>query len=84
MPIVVKASPSDGTHDVIKKFKKVAVASGIVDRAKNNQFNRKPSQVRAAKKAQLRKLRKRARSLKKMKNVNPESLARIRERLSSS
>lgn len=84
MAIVVKAGPNDNTHDVIKEFKKAASASDIVTRAKNRRYYQKPSQIRAQKKTEMRRLKKRARSLKTQKNVTEASLQRIHERLSSS
>ncbi len=83
MPIVVKASGSESTHDVIKKFKKAAADSDIVQRSKNRRFFQKPSQLRAVKKTEMRRLKKRSRALKKQKNVSPASLVRIHERLST-
>lgn len=83
MAIVVKAGPNDNTNDVIKEFKKAASASDIVNRTKNRRYYTKPSQVRAQKKTEMRRLKKRARSLKNQKNVTEGSLQRIHERLSS-
>lgn len=83
MAIVIKAQGNDGTFDVIKKFKKAVASSGIVQKAKDRRFFTKPSQERAAKKIERKRLQKRARSLKKQKNVTAASLQRIKERLSS-
>ena len=83
MPIVVKAGPNDSTHDVIKEFKKASSDSDIVNRAKDRRFYTKPSQERAQKKTEYRRLKKRARSLKTQKNVSETALQRIHERLSS-
>ncbi len=83
MPIVVKAGPSDNTNDVIKEFKKEASNTNIVERARNRRYFIKPSQLRAQKKTEMRRLKKRARSLKNQKNVTDASLQRIHERLNN-
>ena len=82
MPIIIKAKSGDNTHDVIKKFKKATIASDIVQKARDRKFYIKPSQKRAVKKTERRRLRKRSRSLKKMKNISQLALQRISERLS--
>ena len=81
MPIVIKAQGKDSTHDVIKKFKKAVVASGIVQIVKDGRYFVKPSKVRAEKKIAFNRLKRRARSLKKMKNVSELALQRINDRL---
>lgn len=83
MPIVVKAQGNDSTFDVIKKFKKAVAATGIVQKAKDRRYFTKPSQERAVKKIERKRLQKRARSLKKQKNISAASLERIKERLNS-
>lgn len=81
MPIIIKAKSGDSTHDVIKKFKKAVTNSDIVQKARDRKFFVKPSQERAVKKTEKRRLRKRSRSLKKMKNISQSALQRISERL---
>lgn len=81
MPIVVKASNSDSASDVIRKFKKAAAATNIVQNAKDRRYHQKPSQVRAQKKIERNRLRKKARSLKQMKNISSEVIEKIRERI---
>lgn len=83
MPIVIKAQGSDTTGDVIKKFKKAAASSNVVIIAKDRAFFQKPSRKRAVKKIERKRLQRRARSLKKMKNISPASLERLNERLGS-
>jgi len=83
MAIVIKAQGNDNTFDVIKKFKKAVASTGIVQKAKDRRFFTKPSQERAVKKIEMKRLQKRARSLKKQKNVSSASLQRIKERLST-
>ncbi len=81
MPIVIKAQGSDSTNDVIRKFKKAAASSNVVQIAKDRRYFQKPSKIRAQKKIERNRLRKKVRILKNLKNTSPESLARIRERL---
>lgn len=83
MPIIIKAQGNDSTSDLIKKFKKVSVAIDIVQMVKDRRFYLKPSQIRAVHKTEMRRLRKRARSLKKLKNISPQVMTRINERLSA-
>ena len=83
MPIIVKAQGSDSTLDVIKKFKKATAGSNVIVDARERAYYRKPSQVRAVKKIEMKRLRKRSRSLKKMKNISPQAIQRINDRLSA-
>jgi ribosomal protein S21 len=83
MPIIIKAQGNDSTSDLIKKFKKISVATDIVQMVKDRRYYMKPSRVRAVHKTEMRRLRKRARSLKKLKNISPQVLTRINERLSA-
>lgn len=83
MPIVIKAHGNDSTNDLIKKFKKVTVATDIVQRVKDRRYYQKPSRVRAQQTIEVSRLKKRARSLKRMKNVSPHVLSRLQERLSA-
>lgn len=83
MAIIVKAQGSDNTNDVIKKFKKAIAGTDVVQKAKDRRYFKKPSQVRAEKKIQMNRLRKRARVLKRTKNISPIALQRINERLAS-
>jgi ribosomal protein S21 len=81
MPIVIRAQGNDSTHDVIKKFKKAVASTDIVQMAKDRRYYTKPSQQRQVKKTEVRRLRKRARALKKTKNISPATLQRLMERL---
>lgn len=83
MPIIIRAQGNDSTSDLIKKFKKISVATDIVQMVKDRRYYSKPSRVRAVHKTEMRRLRKRARSLKKLKNISPAILTRINERLSA-
>lgn len=82
MPIIIKAKSGDSAHDIIKKFKKAVTTADIVQRARDRRYFQKPSTERTIKKTEKRRLRKRARSLKKMKNISPQTLQRINDRLS--
>jgi ribosomal protein S21 len=84
MPIIIKAKAGDSTYDLIKKFKKAVAASDIVQKAKDRRFFQKPSALRTIIKTEKRRLSKRARSLKKMKNISSEALQRINDRLGKS
>lgn len=82
MPIIVKAQGNDTTGDLIKKFKKITIATDVVQKAKDRRYYQKPSKIKAVKKIEISRLKKRVRSLKKMKNISPQILTRIQERIS--
>lgn len=81
MPIVIKAKKSDSTNDLIRKFKKAVAATGIVQIVKDRRYFKKPSKIKAEQTATNSRLKRRARSLKKMKNISPAALARINQKL---
>jgi len=81
MPIVVKARSNDSTNDVIRKFKRATSSAGVVPKARNRRYYTKPSQERAQKKIQRKRLLRVARRLKKRKNVSKEALNYIYERV---
>lgn len=81
MPIVVKADSNDSTGDVIRKFKKAAAATNVVQIAKDRRYHQKPSKLRAQKKIEKNRLRRKMRSLKKTKNISAESIERLKERI---
>lgn len=83
MPIIIKAQGSDNTNDLIKKFKKATASADVVQIVKDRRYYQKPALKRAKHKIEMSRLRKRARSLKKMKNISPQVLTRINERLSA-
>lgn len=83
MPIIIKAQGNDSTNDLIKKFKKATIATDVVQIVKDRRYYQKPSRIRAVHKIEMNRLRKRSRSLKKMKNISPQVLARMEERLSN-
>lgn len=77
MPIIIKAKGNDSTNDVIKKFKKAVASADVVQKAKNRTYFQKPSQVKAAKTSARSRMRRRLHSMKRMKNISPETLQRI-------
>lgn len=79
MPIVIKAKNNDNTNDVIRKFKKAVAAADVVQKAKDRAFYQKPSQIKAVKKREVIRAHKRLRSLKRQKNVSPNSIAHLLE-----
>lgn len=83
MPIIIKAQGNESTNDLIKKFKKATIATDVVQIVKDRRYYQKPSKLKAIYKTEMRRLRKRARSLKKQKNISPQVLTRIDERLST-
>lgn len=82
MPIVIKAQGNDSTNDVIRKFKKAVSATNIVQQAKDRAVFVKPSQKRAVKKISTKRLQRRVRKLKRMKNISPQVIQRITDRIS--
>ena len=83
MPIIIRSQGNESTNDLIKKFKKVIVATDIVQIVKDRRYYQKPSKVKAARTIEKKRLQKRVRSLKRMKNVSPQVLTRIQERINS-
>lgn len=83
MTIVVKNRGNESVSDMIKRFKKISVAMDIQTLVKDRQYHLKPSQVRKNYNNDNRRLRRRLRGLKKMKNISPDIIARMHEKLSS-
>ena len=81
LPIIVKAKKNQSTNDLIRLFRKKAAVADIVQIVRDRRYFKKPSKEKAEKLIEQNRLRKRARSLKKMKNISPTVLARINERL---
>lgn len=81
LPVIVKAKKNQNTNDVIRQFRKQAAAADIVQLVRDRRFFKKPSRKKAEKQSEVSRLRKRARSLKKRKNVSPQVISRINERL---
>ena len=83
MAIVVKARANDSTNDLIKRFKKVVVSTDVVQKVKDRQFYQRPSQVKKMAHNENRRLARRLRGLKKMKNIPPEVIVRMTDKLST-
>ncbi|PIR58873.1 MAG: hypothetical protein COU69_03265 [Candidatus Pacebacteria bacterium CG10_big_fil_rev_8_21_14_0_10_56_10] len=81
MPIVVKARGRDNTNDVIKKFKKAAAEVDIVTLAKDRRYHQKPSRLKSVINTERKRLRKKLRSLKRQKNIDPDVISRMTERV---
>lgn len=83
LPIIIKAKKNQSTSDVIRQFKKAVAGAGVVQVAKDRRFFQKPSRIKASKVAERSRLKRRARSLKKMKNISPVAISKIQQRLGS-
>lgn len=81
MPIVVKAKQNDSTSDLIRKFKKITSAIDIVNKVRDRAFHKKPSQLKTERGNEKRRIRKRLRSLKKMKNISPKAIERLSQKI---
>ncbi len=68
MPIIVRARSDEHPGDVIKKFKKISVATDIVQKVKDRRYYMKPSEIKTQRLNELRRTKKRLRAIKKMKN----------------
>ncbi len=82
MPIVIKSQKGDSTRDLIRQFKKATAATDIVNKVKDRRYYVKPSEQMNILKSQKRRLKKKIRSLKKMKNVSPRVIEYLTERIS--
>ena len=59
MATIIVAGPQDSNDQVIKKFKKKILQSGLLDKIREKQEFKKPSLVRKEKKDEFRRRRKR-------------------------
>jgi ribosomal protein S21 len=84
MTIVVKNRGSENVNDLIKRFKKISIALDVQQLVKDRQFYLKPSQVRKNNVNDNRRLRRRLRGLKKMKNISPDIINRMHDKLATS
>jgi ribosomal protein S21 len=84
LPIVIRAKKNQSTSDLIRQFKKAVVATGVVQIVKDRRYFQKPSKIKSLKTAELSRLKKRAHSLGKTKNISALTIAKIRARLGSS
>lgn len=83
LPIVIRAKKNQSTSDLIRQFKKAVAATGVVQIVKDRRYFQKPSKIKSLKTAEHSRLKKRAHSLKKTKNISPIAIAKIRARLGS-
>ena len=83
MSIIVKNRGNEPVNDLIKRFKKISVAMDVQTQVKERQYHLRPSQVRKNNKNDNRRLRRRLRGLKKMKNISPDIIHRMHEKLST-
>jgi len=81
MPIVIKSDGNQSSGDVIRRFKKASASTDVVQKAKDRRYFTKPSKVRAQKKIEKTRLRRRARVLKHTKNVSAEAIEKLYERI---
>jgi ribosomal protein S21 len=83
VPIIIRAKGDDHTGDLIKKFKKIIAATNIIQDVKDRRYYQKPSEVRTVRQNELRRMKKRIRAIKKMKNAPtpkpPKRLVRERK-----
>lgn len=79
MPIIIRAKSDDHPGDLFKKFKKIISATDIIQVVKDRRYNQKPSEVRTVRKNEIRRAKRRIRSLKKLKNI-PAALQPNRRR----
>jgi ribosomal protein S21 len=68
MPIIIRAKRDDHPGDIIKKFKKVVAATDIIQIVKDRRYFQKPSELRTVRMNEIRRMKKRLRSIKKLKN----------------
>jgi len=83
LPIIIRAKKNQLIGDVLCQFKKAVVNVGVVQIAKDRRYFAKPSRVKATATAEHSRLKRRARSLKKTKNISPIAIMKIRQRLGS-
>jgi ribosomal protein S21 len=69
VPIIIKAKGDDHAGDLIKKFKKVIAATNIIQVVKDRKYYMKPSEIRTQRQNEIRRMKKRAKIMKKLKNV---------------
>lgn len=82
MPIIIRAKKGDSTGNLVRKFKKTISAVDLVQITRDRRYFKKPSQIKAEINAEKRHLRKKLKTLKKMKNISPQSLERLKEKIS--
>ncbi len=81
MPIIIKKTKKDSDASLMRKFKKITTYMNIVQNARDTRYYKKPSILRAEKKSEVRHLKKKLKTLKRMKNISPQSLERLRDKI---
>lgn len=81
LPIIIRAKKNQSSSDLIRQFKKAVAASGVVQIVKDRRYFQKPSRIKATKTAEMSRLKRRAHSLAKTKNISALTIAKIRARL---
>lgn len=82
MPIVIKKTgKGDSTRDLIRRFKKATSAIDLVDRVRDRQYHVTDAQKIKVIRDAERRLKKKIRALKEMKNVPQRVIERLTERL---
>ncbi len=81
MPIIIQAGQRSSTNDLIRKFKKAAFASNVVQIVRDRHYFTKPARERALKKIEFNRLRKRLHSIKRAKNTSISSVLHLVKRL---
>ena len=83
MPVIIKAKKNENTGSLMRRFKKTISALEIVQNARDRRYFKKPSTLKAELKSEKRHLRKKLKTLKKMKNVPARSLQSLREKINT-
>jgi len=81
MPIIIRSGQRSSSNDLIRKFKKAVFASNIVQIVRDRHYFVKPARMRALKKIEFNRLRKRLHSIKRAKNTSASSVAHLVKRL---
>ncbi len=81
LPIIIRAKKNQSSSDLIRQFKKAVAASGVVQIVKDRRYFQKPSRIKATRTAEMSRLKRRAHSLAKTKNISALTIAKIRARL---
>jgi len=83
MPVVIKAKKNDSNGSMMRRFKKAVMAEDIVQKTRDRRFYKKPATIRAEKKAEKHHLRKRLKTLKRMKNISDHVLDILRDKINN-
>lgn len=81
MPIIIRKTKKDSAASLMRKFKKITTYMNIVQDARDKRYYKKPSTIKAEKNSEIRHLKKKLKTLKKMKNISPQSLERLRDKI---